>query len=160
MKSYIQSLGAYVCDGVEEEYQKALAVITKNHKIEFTCNAKAMNALLVGLPESELVKVMDYTSAKSIWDKMSSCNEGDSKLKQAKLQGFRMKFESLKMHDNEDIAKYFLRDDEVMNNIGGLDEKLEEYVVVQKLLRSLPERFNPKVSTIEEMTNLNTFTLD
>jgi len=119
-----------------------------------------MNALLVGLPESELVKVMHCISAKAIWDKMSNFFEGHSKLKQAKLQGFRMQFESLKMHDDEDIAKYFSGVYEVMNNIGDLDEKLEEYVVVQKVLRSLPERFNPKVSAIEEMTNLNTLTLD
>jgi len=30
MKTYIHSLGAYVWDVVEEEYQKALAVITSN----------------------------------------------------------------------------------------------------------------------------------
>ena len=33
MKSYIQSLGAYACDGVEEEYQKALAVLLEIRRL-------------------------------------------------------------------------------------------------------------------------------
>jgi len=52
------------------------------------------------------------------------------------------------MHDDEDISKYFLRVYEVVNTIRGLDEKLEDHVVVQKVLISLPNRFNPKVSSI------------
>jgi len=55
-----------------------------------------MNALLTGLPKSEQVKVMDFTTVKAIWDKMSSHYEGDNKVKQAKLQCFRMQFELLK----------------------------------------------------------------
>ena len=81
--------------------------------MEFTCNAKATNALLFGLSELELVKVIACTTAKSIWDKMNKCYEGDNKVKQAKLQGFRMKFESLKMHGDEDIWNKFLTVDEV-----------------------------------------------
>lgn len=32
---------------------------------------------------------------------MSSCYDCDNKVKEAKPQGFRMQFESLKMHDGE-----------------------------------------------------------
>jgi hypothetical protein len=31
----------------------------------------------------------------------------------------------------------------------GLGEKIEDAFLVQKILRSLPDRFNPKVSAIE-----------
>ena len=79
--------------------------------MEFVCNAKSMNAFLAGLAKLELVKVMDCTTAKAIWDKRSSLYESDNKVKKAKLRGFRMQFESLKMHDDEDISKYFFRVD-------------------------------------------------
>jgi len=49
-----------------------------------------MNSLLFGLPEFELVKVMDYPTAKANWENMSKCYEGDNKVKQFKLQGFKM----------------------------------------------------------------------
>lgn len=60
------------------------------------------------------------------------------------------------MPDDEDIAEHLLRVDEVVNNIRGFDELLEEVVVAQKVLRSLPKRLNSKASSIEEMMNLST----
>jgi hypothetical protein len=52
------------------------------------------------------------------------------------------------MKEDENIAAYFLRVSETMNAIIGLEEELEESVIVQKVLRSLPMRFNPKISTL------------
>jgi len=50
MKTYIQSLGVDVWDVVEEDCQNPPTMITKyHHNMEFTCNAKAMNPLLVSL---------------------------------------------------------------------------------------------------------------
>ena len=82
-------------------------MVTKDQKMEVTCNAKLMNDLLVGLPKSELVKVMDCKSTKAIWDKMSNFYEGDNKVKKAKHQEYMMQFEFLCMHDDEHIENYF-----------------------------------------------------
>jgi hypothetical protein len=49
------------------------------------------------------------------------------------------------MKEDEDITAYFLRVDETVNVIIGLGEEIEESVIVQKVLRSLPMRFNPKI---------------
>jgi hypothetical protein len=54
------------------------------------------------------------------------------------------------MKEDENIAAYFLRVDEIVNAIIGLGEEIKESVIVQKVLRSLPMRFNPKISTLEE----------
>ena len=53
------------------------------------------------------------------------------------------------MEGSEDIATYFLRIDEVANTMRGLGQKIEDEAIVQKVLRSLPARFNPKVSALE-----------
>ena len=42
----------------------------------------------------------------------------------------------------------------------GFGEKIEEASLVQKILRSLPDRFNPKVSAIEEINDIKTFSFD
>jgi hypothetical protein len=47
-----------------------------------------------------------------------------------------------------------------MNEIIGLREEIEKYVIVQKVLRSLPMRFNPKISTLEEILDLNSISMD
>jgi hypothetical protein len=54
------------------------------------------------------------------------------------------------MKEDENIVAYFLRVDEIVNEIIGLGEEIEEFVIVQKVLRSLPMRFNPKISALEE----------
>jgi hypothetical protein len=64
------------------------------------------------------------------------------------------------MKEDENIASYFLQVDETMNAIIGLGEEIKESVIVQKVLRSLPMRFNPKISSLEEISYLNTISMD
>ena len=49
------------------------------------------------------------------------------------------------MKESKDIATYFLRVDETMNAIKGLGEEVDEYIIVQKLLRYIPIIFDPKI---------------
>ena len=64
------------------------------------------------------------------------------------------------MKEDEDIAAYFLRVDETVNAIIELGEEIEESVIVQKVPRSLPMRFNPKISSLEERSDLNSISMD
>ncbi len=119
-----------------------------------------MNAILSGLSEAKFVKVMHFKSAKEMWDKIISSYEGNEKVKDAKLQTYRLKFEQLKMNEDEIVSKYFLRVEELVNAMKGLGEKIDEVPLVQNILRSLPDRFNLKVSAIEEMNDLKTLSID
>jgi len=91
---------------------------------------------------------MNCDSAKEMWDKLVGLFDGDSKVKKAKLQTHKRQSESLRMEDEQDIASYLLRVAEVVNSLKGLDEKIEESTIVQKVLRSLPDIFDSKISTI------------
>jgi hypothetical protein len=42
----------------------------------------------------------------------------------------------------------------------GLREEIKEYVIVQKVLISLPMRFDPKISTLEEREDLKSISMD
>ena len=81
-----------------------------------------------------------------MWDKLVSSYEGNEKVKDAKLQTYRLKFEQLNMNEDETVIKYFLRIEETVNAMKGLGEKFDGAFLVQKTLRSLPKIFNPKVS--------------
>ena len=63
------------------------------------------------------------------------------------------------MHNDESVANYFLRVDEIINCMKNLGEEIKEVVVVEKVLRSLSPKFESKVSTIEEKENLRTLTM-
>jgi hypothetical protein len=95
-----------------------------------------------------------------MWDKLISSYEGNKKVKDTKLQTHILKFEQLKMDEDETISKYFLQIEELVNTMKVLGEMIEESFLVQKILRSLRDRFNSKVSAIEEIIDLNTLTLD
>jgi hypothetical protein len=47
-----------------------------------------------------------------------------------------------------------------VNAIIGLGEEIKDSVIVQKVLRSLPMRFNPKISALEERSYLNSMSMD
>jgi hypothetical protein len=64
------------------------------------------------------------------------------------------------MREDEDITSYLLHVDEIVNTIKGLGETIDEKFVVQKVLRTLPSRFDPKISSIEEMKDLDSLTMD
>jgi hypothetical protein len=64
------------------------------------------------------------------------------------------------MKEDGDITAYFLRVDETVNGIIGLGEEIEESVIVEKVLRSLPMRFNPKISALEERSDINSISMD
>ena len=93
MRTYLMSLGADVWDVVDTGYVNPIVLASKDDKLEFSFNIKAMNAILSGLAEAEFVKVMHLEFAKEIWDKLISSYEGNEKVKDAKLQIYRLKFE-------------------------------------------------------------------
>jgi hypothetical protein len=92
-----------------------------------------MNAILNGLAEVEFVKVMHLQIAKEMWDKFINCYEGNEKVKDAKLQTYRLKFEQLKMNEDEIVSNYFERVEDLVNAMKGLGEKIEEFFLVEKI---------------------------
>jgi hypothetical protein len=143
MRTYLMALGVDFWDVVETGYIKPVVLVSKDDKLEFSFNAKGMNVILNGLAEAEFVKVMHLQTAKEMWDKLISNYEGNEKVKYVKLQTFKLKFEQIKMNEDETVSKYFLRVEELVNAMKGLGEKFEESILVQKILRSLFDKFNP-----------------
>eukprot|EP00253_Pinus_taeda_P014082 PITA_14082 len=155
------SLGPKVWHSVLNGYTAPSTLPTnQDERKAYIANAKALYSITSGVTDSEFTKVMNCDSAKEVWDKRVSLYDGDSKVKKEKLQTHRRQFESLKMDDEEGIASYFLQVAEVVNSLKGLGENIEIRTIVQKVLRSLPNRFDSKVSAIEEIKDLDTLTMD
>jgi hypothetical protein len=90
MRTYIIDLGADVWDVVETGYVKPVVLGSKDDKLEFSFNAKAMNAILSGLAKEIFLKVIHFESAKEMWYKLIGNYEGNEKVKDAKLQTYRL----------------------------------------------------------------------
>eukprot|EP00253_Pinus_taeda_P034859 PITA_34859 len=102
---------------------------------------------------------MQLKTTKEIWDKIIPSYEGDDQVKCAKLQSLIIQYETLKMHNDESVANYFLRIDEIVNHMKNLGEEIKEITLVEKVLRSSSSKFESKVSTIEEKQNLQSITM-
>eukprot|EP00253_Pinus_taeda_P014342 PITA_14342 len=135
--AYLQSLGTDVWDIIEIGYTFPSATPTDAaEKNKYETNAKAGNTLLGCLSQTEFVKV-----------------------KRAKLQTLRIQYENLRMYNDESVANYFLRVDEIVICMKNLGEEIKEAIVVEKVLRSLSPKFESKVSAIEEKGNLRILTM-
>ncbi len=64
------------------------------------------------------------------------------------------------MTEDENVIAYFQRAEQVVNIMRGIGEDVDEKVVVQKVLRSLPSKFNLKVSSIEDRPTLDQLKLN
>jgi len=60
------------------------------------------------------------------------------------------KFESLRMQEDETIQDYYMIVLYIANSFDSFGEKFSDEKLVWKILRSLPKRFDMKVTAIEE----------
>ena len=64
------------------------------------------------------------------------------------------------MKYEKNVSTYLLSVNEIVSTIIALGENVEEWMTAQKVLRSLPLRFDAKVSTIEQMKDLDSLKMD
>ena len=112
MKIYIQARGFEIWQSIVDGYTTPVVPPTNDKEMKLgQNNSIATNELLNGLGESIFTKVANCKFTKEIQDKLGNIYEGDSKVKETKLQTYIGHFKQLKMKEDEDIAAYFLRVD-------------------------------------------------
>jgi len=117
-------------------------------------NSKALNALFNGVDKNLFRLIKQCTVAKDAWEILKTTHEGTSKVKMLRLQILNTKFENLKMMEDENIQDYYLNILDITNSFDSLGEKMSDDKVVRKILRSLPKRFDMKVTAIEEAQDI------
>ena len=114
-----------------------------------------MNAIFYGVSLDEFHKISHITIAKEAWEILETTYEGTKKVKDTKLQTLTTKFKELKMSEDESFDSFYNKLNEVVIGKFNLGEKMEDLKVVRKILQSLPERFQAKVTAIEESKDLD-----
>ncbi|PNX59097.1 gag-protease polyprotein, partial [Trifolium pratense] len=78
----------------------------------------------------------------------------------SKLQMLRTNFENLSMKEEETIHDFHMNILEFANSFDALGEPISDEKLVSKILRSLPKRFDMKVTAIEESQDLANIQVD
>ncbi|KAL3753692.1 hypothetical protein ACJRO7_001003 [Eucalyptus globulus] len=105
-------------------------------------------------------KISSAETAKEAWDILQKSYKVDDRVRRVRLQTLRGDFESLRMNDSESIPAYFDRVQTIVNQLRVNGEELQDVRVVEKILRSLTERFDYVVAAIEEGQDISTMTLE
>ena len=110
--------------------------------------------------ESVFPRISATQRSKEAWETLKVVYQGMEKVKTAKLQLLRRDFETLCMKESDSVDIFFTHVIGIVNHIRSHGETLEERRIVEKLLRSLPSKFDVIVTTIEETRDLTKFSVD
>ncbi|XP_059650082.1 uncharacterized protein LOC132295826 [Cornus florida] len=87
-------------------------------------------------------RIAKATKSKQAWEIIQAAYKGEEKVKKVRLQTLRSEFEKLEMKENSSISKYFTNVTSIVNQMASNGEILEDESVIEKILRSLPKKFD------------------
>ena len=127
---------------------------------KLSINARAMNILYCALDRNEFNRITSCKSAQAIWHTLEVIHEGTNQVKETKINHLIRSYEMFEMKDDESITSMYTRFTDIVNGLTSLDRPFKENELVNKIVRSLPKSWNVKRTTLEEMKNLSTISLD
>lgn len=163
MKALLGSLDAWEVtnDGFEDPGNTTglNAAQTKALKETRSKDKTALYMLFRAVDESAFEKIAGSTTSKGAWDTLEKAYRGADRVKQVRLQTLRGEMERMKMKETEFVADYITRVQTVANQMSRNGETMTEGQIVEKILRSLTDKFENIVCAIEEAKDLSTITV-
>ncbi|KAL4014559.1 hypothetical protein IC575_026766 [Cucumis melo] len=121
---------------------------------------KALFFIYQAVDEFIFERISTATSAKAAWDILRSTYQGEDKVKMIRLQALRSEFDFIKMKETETIEEFFNRILVIVNSLRSNGEEVGDQRVVEKILRSMPRKFEHIVVAIEESKDLSTLSIN
>ncbi|KAL0292318.1 UNVERIFIED_CONTAM: hypothetical protein Sangu_3255400 [Sesamum angustifolium] len=163
MKTYFQSqkLWELVEEGVTLPEDSSTSSSAEKGKLENkkAKDSEALYYIQTAVADHIFPRISVATSAKEAWSILQKEYQGSAKVRIIKLQTLRRDFENMKMKDSETIDEYYTKVRELVNQLKAYGEDIPEKRVVEKLLISVTEKYDPIVTTIEETKDITTLTV-
>ena len=119
-------------------------------------NSKALFTLQQAVTDPIFPRIMGAKTAKEAWNTLQEEFQGSVKVRAVKLQSLRRDFELLKMKESETVKDYYSKVKEIVNQMRAFGEDILDKKIVEKILITMPQKFDPIVTTIEETKDLST----
>jgi GTP1/Obg family GTP-binding protein len=97
--------------------------------------------------------------SKDAWDALQNGYQGNAKVLTIKFQTLCRNFESLMMKEGDFMHDYFSNMLDIVKQIRKFGENLSKQKVVEKILRSMPKKYDHVVAAIEESKEQYAFNL-
>ncbi|KAK5819972.1 hypothetical protein PVK06_025012 [Gossypium arboreum] len=163
MKTYLQAFDLWEVfkSDVEQAPLKANPTVAqiRQHADERTKRHKAMSCIQNYVTDVIFIRIMACETPKQAWDRLKEEFQGTERTRQQQLLNLRRDFENLKMKEEEIVKRYSDKIMAVVNKIRLLGEQFNEARIVEKVISTLPERYEAKISSFEDSRDLTSITL-
>jgi hypothetical protein len=116
---------------------------------------KIRGILVATLPHREYLNMSDKSTAKAMFSSLCSNYEGNKKVREVKATMLVQQYEMFRMKENEDIEVMYSWFQTLVSGLQILKKSYVDVDHVKKILRSIPGKWRPKVTSIEEARYLN-----
>uniref|UniRef100_A0A2N9EW08 CCHC-type domain-containing protein n=1 Tax=Fagus sylvatica TaxID=28930 RepID=A0A2N9EW08_FAGSY len=131
----------------------------KEYKENLKKNATALRIIHQGVSKSIYPRIFGEKKAKDAWETLQKEFQGSKKVISVKLQNLWRDFDNLAMKETESVKDFHSRVAEIVNQIKSYGDTIQEKKLVEKILRSLPQKFDHVVAAIEESKDLSILSL-
>lgn len=162
MKSYLKAMSLW--DVIENDIdpnplpQNPTTTQVKKYDEEMARKPRALSCLHGAVSEEIFTTIMDCESPKEAWEKIKEEFEGNHQTKLMQILNLKREFEIMRMKSNEGVKEYGSRLMSVVNQIKLLGGEFTSQRVVDKLLVTLPEKYEGKISSLEDTKDLSKLT--
>jgi len=129
-------------------------------KRKLSKNNEAKMVIYNALPRKEYERIFMCQTAKDIWDSLLITHQGNSQVKNNKIDLLVQQYEQFTIPEEESIDNAFAKFNTIITSLKALDETFSSKNCVRKFLRALHPKWRAKVTAIEESKNLMTLSLD
>ncbi|GKB16370.1 retrovirus-related pol polyprotein from transposon TNT 1-94 [Tanacetum coccineum] len=112
------------------------------------------------LPRKEYERIFMCNMAKEIWKTLLITHQGNSQVKNNKIDLLVQQYERFVISEVESIDSAFARFNTIITSLKALDEGYSSKNYVRKFLRALYPKWREKVMTIEESKDLTSLSID
>ncbi|GJV03265.1 retrovirus-related pol polyprotein from transposon TNT 1-94 [Tanacetum coccineum] len=133
---------------------------TDDLKKKLAKNNEAKMVIYNALPRKEYERIFMCNTAKEIWKTLLITHQGNSQVKDNKIDLLVQQYEQFVISENESIDSAFARFNTIITSLKALDEGYSSKNYVRKFLRALHPKWRAKVTAIEESKDLTSLSLD
>ncbi|GKC25356.1 retrovirus-related pol polyprotein from transposon TNT 1-94 [Tanacetum coccineum] len=123
-------------------------------------NNEAKVVIYNAFPRKEYERIFMCTTAKEIWKTLLITHQGNSQVKDNKIDLLVQQYEQFVISEDESINRAFARFNTIITSLKVLDEGYSSKNYVRKFLRALHPKWRAKVTAIEESKDLTSLSLD
>ncbi|GKC08295.1 hypothetical protein Tco_0999905 [Tanacetum coccineum] len=139
---------------------KKYAELSAAEKIQADCDMKATNIILQNLP-ADIYSLMNlHRVAKDLWERVQLLTQGTSLTKQERECKLYDAFDKFTHIKGESLHKYYLRFNQLINDMNIYNMKMEQFQVNTKFLNSLPPGWSKFVTDVKLVKDLHTTNFD